>query len=156
MEPLISNYTQNGVHRPRLAKPFFHPGYNRKRSNFIVAPDSNSNGINERIFNLLNDFEKLKDNWDADDAKAPGQKAIEISKKLTTVFQSLGQKIYHAAPGPNGEVMLDLRNHDHKKSIEIIVYEHEILIVRIPEEGLPDQEIYNRNRITDYLSWLNK
>lgn len=156
METLISNYTEKENHRPQVAKNFFRFGFISKKSNAIVVYERKATGLNYRIFNLLNSFKKLEDNWDLDDAIAPNAIAIRRAKSLTTFFQSIGQKIYHTAPGPNGEIMLDLRNYTNDKSIEFIIYQNKINVVFVPEKGLPEQHNFERTSLETYLHWLNK
>jgi len=69
------------------------------------------------------------------------------------LLQKYGQKIYHPAPGPNGEIMLDIRS--KSKSFEIIIYDHKTNIVFIPEDDvLPTQEEFDEKEIIRYISWL--
>lgn len=156
MEALISNYTEKENHRPQIAKSGFRLGFITKRTNAIVVYESRAIGLNYRIFNLLRSFKKLENNWDLDDAIAPNNIAINRAKALVTLFQSIGQKIYHTAPGPNGEIMLDLRSVNNNKSIEFIIYQDKINVVFIPEKELPQQCNFDIKSIENYLNWLNK
>lgn len=156
MEALISNYTEKENHRPQIAKSGFRFGFIAKKTNAIVVYESRSIGLNYRIFNLLNSFKKLENNWDLDDAIAPSNIIIRKAKSLAMIFQSIGQKIYHTAPGPNGEIMLDLRSNHDGKSIEFIIYQDKINVVFIPEKGLPKQQYFEKTSLESYLLWLNK
>jgi hypothetical protein len=106
--------------------------------------------------NLLKSYRKLNDNWDFDDAVAPSLKVINVSELITMTLQKIGQKIYHTAPGPNGEIMLDVRDSKNSKSIEMIIYDDKINIVFIPEKELPTQEYFEFSKLKNYLNWLNK
>lgn len=126
-----------------------------KPSNSTTTAFTNSHGINERILGLLDSFKKLKDNWDYDDAKAPGSEVINKAEQITSMLQIVGQKIYHAAPGPNSEIMLDVRSNKGLKSFEIIIYDDRMNIVFISGEELPRQDVFSFSKLKDYFHWLN-
>lgn len=110
--------------------------------------------LNARIRQLLNEFENLKDNWDEDDAKAPYKTSIHNAGFITDLFNNHGQRIYHAAPGPNGEVMLDVRNKETDKSVEFIFYNDRSICVRFSPKG-PQQEDFDDNKLPEIMNWLN-
>lgn len=155
MEALISSYTEKDTNERQLTDKSFiipHP----KQFHSILVSKPSSEGINMRILSLLKSYRKLSNNWDFDDALAPSDTVITKSESIALMLQKIGQKIYHTAPGPNGEIMLDLRDIDHLKSIEIIVYDNKINLVYIPETSLPTQENFSFSKLKDYLIWLNK
>jgi len=156
MEALINSYTETETLKPQVAKISFPIDFQPRRLNSIVVSARRKIGINERILSLLNSYKKLNDNWDFDDALAPSQKVINESELITMTFQKIGQKIYHTAPGPNGEIMLDIRDSKNSKSFEIIIYSDKINIVFIPEKEFPTQEIFEFSKLKNYLNWLNK
>lgn len=110
--------------------------------------------LNARINQLLNEFELLEDNWDEDDAKAPFKKSIFGARFLTYLFNKHGQQIYHAAPGPNGEVMLDIRNKEKNKSVEFIFYSDKAVYVSISSKG-PKQDYFDDEKLPEIMNWLN-
>ena len=112
--------------------------------------------LNSRILKLLEEFSLLTDNWDEDDALAPKLKVIDNAKYLTKLLEKHGQPIYHTAPGPNGEIMLDIRNEFYKRSLEVIIYQNRTVVVVFPEKGSPVQSDFDLTRLPDLLSWLNK
>ncbi|MBO9660943.1 MAG: hypothetical protein J7527_19125 [Chitinophagaceae bacterium] len=59
------------------------------------------------------------DNWDEDGAIAPFSEVIQLAKGIVHSTNTAGQKIYSAAPGPKGEIILDLRSGN--KSLELII-----------------------------------
>lgn len=156
MEALIDSYTETETLRPQMAKISFQIDFQPRRLNSIVVSTRRKFGINERILSLLKSYKKLNDNWDFDDALAPSLRVIDISELIVMTLQKISQKIYHTAPGPNGEIMLDLRDSQNSKSLEIIIYDDNINIVFIPEKGLPTQEHFEFSRLKSYLNWLNK
>lgn len=156
MEALISSYTETDTLKPQMAKISFQIDFQPRRLNSIVVSARKKHGINERILSLLKSYRKLNNNWDFDDALAPSIKVINISELIVMTFQKIGQKIYHTAPGPNGEIMLDIRDSNNSKSIEIIIYNDKINIVFIPKKEFPTQEIFEFSKLKNYLNWLNK
>ena len=111
--------------------------------------------LNSRILKLLEEFSLLIDNWDEDDAFAPKLEVIDNAKYLTKLLEKHGQPIYHTAPGPNGEIMLDIRNRFNKQSLEVIIYQNRTVVVIFPERGSPVQSDFDLTQLPDLLSWLN-
>jgi hypothetical protein len=69
-------------------------------------------------------------------------------------METVQQTIYSIAPGPVGEIMLDLRN--GYKSVEIIIYPNRIRTVQFEEGKAPHQKDASIDYIiTDLLKWLN-
>lgn len=134
------------------------PGYRVSRKMFretvaVMSVIVNNAGINSRIIQNIIEYKNLEDNWDFDDARAPTDKLIQKALYISRLLQKYGQKIYHSAPGPNGEIMLDIRS--KSKSFEIIIYDHKTNIVFIPEDDvLPTQEEFDEKEIIRYISWL--
>lgn len=122
----------------------------------IVLSTKKSFNINKRIEYLLNEYSQLTRNWDDDDALPPTEKVIEEAQNLTTILSCYGQAIYHAAPGPDGEIMLNLRNHNNTKSLEIILYHNKRTSVKFPESGVPTQETFTMGDLPELIRWLNK
>ncbi len=112
--------------------------------------------INERIFNLIEDFHNLKDNWDEDDALAPTPAVLGEAANLVRTIGAYGQKVYHTAPGAAGEIMLSLRNEPYTRSLEIIIYPQKTKVVFVQEEGLPTQELFQNANLKTYITWLNE
>jgi hypothetical protein len=115
----------------------------------------NEISLNTKIMRLLDEYATLKENWDEDDAKAPFKDAIIQAKYITSLLSKHGQSIYHAAPGPNGEVMLDIRNKMNTKSIEIVFYHERSVVVTFPENHKPSQFQFEDSALPGLLEWLN-
>lgn len=111
--------------------------------------------LNARINQLLNEFESLENNWDEDDAPAPYKDSIFQARFLTDLFNKHGQQIYHAAPGPNGEIMLDVRNKRKNKSIEFIFYNKKTVYVSFSPDEKPTQDNFNEEKLPEIMNWLN-
>ena len=110
--------------------------------------------LNSRIMELIEEYSELKDNWDENDALAPSASVIDSAKQLISLLEKKGQVMYHSAPGPNGEIMVDIRNQE--KSIEIIFYKNRAVSVQIPKIGKPTQKNFEINDLQSLLIWLNK
>lgn len=143
------------------------PGINRGSNDYNVYPHlslhasvvishTQEKGLNFRILNLLSQYAQLKDNWDGNDAIAPSKTALKEAIFLTRVLGKHGQSVFHAAPGPNGEIMLDLRSKFQNHSVEIIFYANKSVAVMFPENGCPMQVEYNESKLPELLYWLNK
>jgi len=121
----------------------------------VVVSQQNIISFNHRVLQLLEEFESLDANWDQDDALKPSLEAITNARSITRVLGKHGQSVYHAAPGPNGEIMLDIRNKGKSKSFELIFYSDRTVAVKFPEEGQPEQISFSTDILPDLLKWLN-
>jgi hypothetical protein len=92
----------------------------------------------------------LKANWGCEDALAPSKSAIKKAEKL---IQTLDFAVFQVAPGPNGEIMIDLR--ENGKSVEILFYPTKSKFVKFPTIGLPTQHKFSDTDLPQILSWLN-
>lgn len=111
-------------------------------------------GLNARALHLLKEIRKLKDNWDEDGAKAPDKKALYASLFLAIRLQITGEKIYHVAPGPNGEILVDMR--ENGKSLEFLFYPNKFKVVFLPSEGRPEQKEFRFADLPQILKWLHE
>ncbi|MEB2782683.1 hypothetical protein U3A58_20005 [Algoriphagus sp. C2-6-M1] len=111
--------------------------------------------LNNRIFNLLEEFSDLRDNWDEDGAIAPTKNILEQVYFIVQVLTSVGQNIFTTAPGPNGEIMIDIRGVNNK-SVELIFYQNRSIAVYFPENGKPTQEDFQAQDLPAVLRWLNQ
>jgi len=116
---------------------------------------SDVQGLNKRIHKLLEEFHSLEDNWDGEDALAPSKDALNDAFYLTKILDSQSQPVFHAAPGPNGEVMIDLRNKVNQKSLEIIFYQIRSVAVFYSPSELPTQREFLFEDLPLLLEWLN-
>ena len=105
---------------------------------------------------LLNEYATLHANWDEDGAIPPAPDAIRRAKAITYLLSKHAQPIFHTAPGPNGEIMLDLRNKTKTRSIEIILYQDRSVAVLFPEQGAATQQTFYTTDLPALLNWLNQ
>ena len=107
----------------------------------------------QKIFSLLEDIKSLEDNWDEDGAKKPSRMAIQNSQYLIQLLSKRGIEIYHIAPGPIGEIMIDLRN-ERNSSLEILFYENRSKFVKFPIAGNPEQGEFKIEDLPTLIKWL--
>lgn len=111
--------------------------------------------INARIFKIIEDIAVLNDNWDEDGAIAPDSEVIQLAKGIVHSMNAVGQEIYNAAPGPKGEIMLDLRSGN--KSLEVIIYPDKMKFVKFSPSEPPAQGTFTPGLLfTDLIAWLNE
>ncbi len=156
MPASTDNYTKLETIRPLFAEVRYttEVDYDQSYSGIVVLI-SPTTYLNLRISKLLNEFALLKDNWDEGDALAPNLEALTRARYITSLLGKRGQSIFHTAPGPNGEIMLDLRNDRMTKSLEIIFYSERAVVVYFPKEGRPIQRDFNVQHLPSHIEWLN-
>ena len=106
MPALTDNYTTSEhitETKTRLVNVHYLIDIPQPVSSSIVVSFSRAAGINQRALNLLLLYKDLKDNWDEDGGKEPSDSALKTATELTLLLEKHGQKVYHTAPGPNGE-----------------------------------------------------
>jgi len=156
---LIDNYTAiecASIIQPRVVEVRYVIENHRPVSSSTIVSFSGEKGINQRILKLLDSYKLLSKNWDEDGAVAPSPFSISSALFLTKTLEKHGQTIFHAAPGPNGEIMLDIRNGKNTKSLEIIFYSDKSVSVLFPEIGKPSQQIFKFEHLPNLLQWLNQ
>ncbi len=159
MPALIDNYTTIeyvSETNPRVVNVRYITADHRPVSSSTIFSLSSEMGINHRILILLNEYKQLKENWDEDEGMAPNSLAINSAVFLTKVLEKSGQAIFHAAPGPNGEIMLDIRNKKNTKSLEILFYANRSVAVLFPANEKPSQQNFDYHNLPHLLQWLNQ
>ena len=112
--------------------------------------------LNSKIMSLLSEYATLQANWDEEGAIAPAPDAVLSAKAITFLLSKHAQPIFHTAPGPNGEIMLDLRNKNKTRSIEIILYQDRSVAVLFPEQAAASQQPFNTTDLPGLINWLNQ
>jgi len=109
--------------------------------------------VYNRHQSILSAMEALVDNWDGDGALAPDPVALFTAKSITNMLWRYGQPVFHIAPGPIGEVMVNLRKGD--KSLELLFYPTRRKYVRFSPHEKPQQGNLEVSNLPELLSWLN-
>lgn len=155
MPALINNYCTE----PRSNPPYTYnipvtEKVDSQTSTVIAWPHSYSPNLH--INKLLDEFSMLQNDWDEEGALAPGIDVLEKARSLVYILKNHGLRIFHAAPGPNGEIMIDIRNQEKRKSVEIIFYYNRSVAVKFPESGYPEQQEFNYDLLPELLGWINQ
>ena len=123
-------------------------------NNSIVLYQHKEFNYNLKMFKLLKDFEQLENNWDGDGALAIPKTVISKAESIIIFLDTMGLKVFHTAPGPNGEIMIDLRNRENTKSLELIIYSTRNIAVKFPSDGKPEQHLFDILDLPHFLNWL--
>jgi hypothetical protein len=160
MQTLIDNYTafedEIGSMPVRATQPISEEYGRSSASSIIFRTERDFNCffyLNEREIKILDELEKLQDNWDGELAIAPTRMVIIRAKFIVKILQATGQKVFHVAPGPSGEILVDIRN--GSKSIELLFYPDKTKFVTYSDIEKPQQGIFESNILPQLLSWLN-
>lgn len=102
---------------------------------------------------IITAMEALEDNWDGDGALSPDKSSLQMAKSLTNLLWRYGQPVFHIAPGPVGEVMVNLRKGD--KSLELLFYPQRWKYVQFSPQEKPQQGDLDFSNFPQLLSWLN-
>ena len=87
-------------------------------------------------------FRNFADNWDSYGAEKPSESAIVNALSFIRVIDAHGIPVYFTAPGPNGEIVVELRKGNYGAEIyfnadnsnEVLIYDGDACI----SEGLLD------------------
>ena len=116
--------------------------------------DTYERRINYRSLRQIDSIATLEDNWDQDDAIAPSEQIVQQAKSLIILFDVVGQKVYNVAPGPDGEVMVDIRH--KQKSVEILFYPTKNKYVKFGQGVKPEQGLFDLTTLSHLMTWLNE
>lgn len=155
MPALVSDYRPVDLYpRKSVATVQTMRRLGRPRSSLTVMFTAETyDGLNQRQLRLLDEFKLLKANWDGDDAAAPDKLAIQQAEHVVQLLDRTAQKVFHVAPGPNREIMVDIRKEG--KSVEILFYPDRAIYVLFPRAGMPQQYDFTWNDLPAILEWLN-
>ena len=70
-----------------------------------------------KVLSKLSSFSSLQSNWDSYGADQPAATAIREASSFVKALDRQRLPVYFTAPGPNGEVLIELKNAN--KSIEV-------------------------------------
>ena len=117
--------------------------------------DNNSLNIfgNTQQIQKLKSFLNLKENWDSYSAAPAIEHCVQSAIDFIKRFDEKYQEVYFVAPGPNGEVLVELKNSE--RSVEVIFDENIIEYIKY-EGNDATEDIYNGMDDIDsqLISWL--
>ena len=97
-------------------------------------------------------FKKLVPNWDGYDAIPVDEKSIEKSIDFIKQVNNLGIDVYLTSPGPNGEVLVQLKNGE--REIEFIFYPDKAKYVLFDNANFINQGDFIKNNLGKMIDWL--
>lgn len=110
-------------------------------------------GANRLELQKIKDFVNLEEDWDSYDAIRISPVAIEKAQNLIKSSSRFNEDVYFSSPGPNGEVMVQLRK--GTKEIEFIFYEASDKFVTFHNNEFSKQGKYSEAILPDLIEWLN-
>ncbi|WP_020606071.1 hypothetical protein [Spirosoma spitsbergense] len=143
----VANVWQYEFNRPKRVNDGF----------VLIRPDEAFDvlTLNRQKLSDIVSYKNLVDNWDEDDAVAPSPQTIMVALGVALLLTATGQSIYHIVPGPNGEIMINLRN--GTKSAELLAYPGgRNKFVRIGPSEMPEQGALTPESLRETLQWLNR
>ncbi|MBD2756995.1 hypothetical protein [Spirosoma validum] len=100
-------------------------------------------------------YQHLTDGWNEDNGIASTHQTVTIALDIALLLTAAGQVIYHTSLGPNGEIMINLRNEG--KSAELLAYPNgRNKFVRIGPDEPPQQGALTPESLRETLQWLNR
>ncbi len=111
-------------------------------------------GINADPLSILQELSELENNWDEAGALALPIHVISSAREFINMLSGLNIAVYHVAPGPWGEVLVDLRSGD--KSVEILFYPDKTRFVKFSPMERASQGNYTAESLPQLISWLNE
>ena len=84
----------------------------------------------------ISGFKNLADNWDGYGAEKPSENAIVNALSFIRVIDAHGILVYFTAPGPNGEIVVELRKGNYEAEVyfnadnsnEVFIYDGDTCI----------------------------
>lgn len=109
-----------------------------------------------RVIASLKEFSALQENWDSYGAERISNAVIADAVSLVKKLDALRQEVYFVAPGPNGELSLELENKTTNRSLEILVYpDKQWKYLRFEAKDFISQGSMTIQDIRSHWYWLN-
>jgi hypothetical protein len=93
-----------------------------------------------RILDRIHSFEQLKKGWDGANAEVPSSKVIAEAKKFVREADQKCLPFYFAAPGPDGEVVVEFREKEKEAGVYFSMDEEPLVVLcegnKVVMEGL--------------------
>lgn len=108
--------------------------------------------VNKLEIKNIKSFRNLKENWDSYDSALINELSIEKAISFIKEVDGFDRDVYLTSPGPNGEVMVQLKN-DHKE-IEFIFYPDKDKYVLFDNNKFINQSDYKKELLIELIEWL--
>lgn len=130
--------------------------------NVIVVVDSQStvfkeSGIlsyaNKLEIQKIGSFSDLERNWDSYNAEELNSNTISKAIDIVKEIDILDEDVYFTSPGPNGEIMIQLKK--ESKEVELIIYEDRTKYITFVNNEFVKQGSFSLNILSEIIEWLN-
>lgn len=123
-------------------------------STILEGNDSSSLNISNNALQIqkLKSFLKLGENWDSYNASRISEEAVNSAIDFVKRLDEKYHLVYFVAPGPNGEVLVELK--DANRSIEVVFEEDSNEYVKFQEQEVADEGEYTEEMDSMFISWL--
>jgi len=99
-------------------------------------------------------FAELEENWDSYEAQRIATSVISRATRLVECIDSLDEDVYFTSPGPNGEIMVQLKK--GLKEVEIILYEESSAkYVTFQDNKFKKQGVFSLRILPEIIEWIN-
>lgn len=110
--------------------------------------------INKQEIQRIRSFFQLEKNWDSYDSEKIDHEVISKAIDMVKDINALDEDVYFTAPGPNGEIMIQLKKEN--KEVEIIIYDSKIKYVSFVDNEFEKQGSFGDSDILpEIIRWLN-
>lgn len=108
---------------------------------------------NQYAINKIQSYGSFEKNWDSYDADPVSKEVINHSVRIIEKLNQLNQEIYFAAPGPNGEISIELKNGN--RNAEMLIYPNKkFKYVFFDNKDFEGQGTVSVQKIPEIIQWL--
>lgn len=124
-------------------------------ANVITVKKKDELSLQNRLeIKNIKSFEELKDNWDSYNALPVSNVSIEKAIDFIVQVNNFGLDAYLTSPGPNGEVLVQLKNNE--KEIEFIFYPEQDKYVSFSNINFVEQGWFDYDKLPDIIKWIKE
>lgn len=123
-------------------------------ASMLLQKEVESLSLDARLMiNKIQSFGSLDNDWDGYGAVRPGVLAINAAISAVNTFDLLNQKVYFTAPGPSGDILLELKKGD--KSIEFYYNGEVIEYASFHGDECESESTLRADGYSQLIKWLN-
>ncbi len=114
---MLPSYKTVGPSAPNIASSAYHSDvpHGWMQQSITIRGGISDGAL--KVLAKLQSFRRLSENWDSYEAVRPSMRAIDQAIDLVQSLDQAGQAIYFVAPGPNGEIVVELKGEE--RSVEV-------------------------------------